>query len=195
MDALMGIFAALGLSTAAGLNAYVPILTVGLLARFTDLISLPAPWDRLEDPVVLGVVATIAVLDFVGDKVPVIDHVLHAVGVVVAPVVGGLLALGTANVVDMDPAFVVILGVAAALATHLGRTAARPVSTATTGGIGNPILSLGEDGSSALLSVMAVIAPFAAFVLAVAVLLAVAFVWRRWRAVGTRLQGRDPGAS
>jgi hypothetical protein len=179
MDAVMGVFAALGLSTAAGLNAYIPILTVGLLARFTDLVTLPAPWDRLEDPVVLGVVAAIAICDFVGDKIPVIDHVLHAIGVVVAPVVGGLLALGTANVVDIDPGFVVLLGVAASLATHLTRTAARPISTAVTGGLGNPVLSLGEDGSSAVLSVAAVVAPLLAAVLAVIVLVLVVVLWRR----------------
>ena len=194
MDALMGIFAALGLSTAAGLNAYIPILAVGMLGRYTDLVTLPAPWDRLEDPVVLGVVGAIAVLDFVGDKIPVIDHVLHAIGVVVAPVVGGLLALGTANVVDMDPGFVVLLGVAAALATHLGRSAVRPVSTATTGGAANPLLSLGEDGASGVLSVTAIVAPFVAFVLAVGVLITVALMWKRWRSVGIRLQGRDPAA-
>ena len=188
----MGVFAALGLSTAAGLNAYIPILAVGTLGRYTDLVTLPAPWDRLEDPVVLGVVAAIAILDFVGDKIPVIDHVLHAIGVVVAPVVGGLLALGTADVVDMDPGFVVLLGVAAALATHLGRSAARPVSTATTGGAANPLISLGEDGASGVLSVTAIVAPFVAFVLAIGVLVVVAIVWKRWRSVGMRLQGRDP---
>jgi len=110
----------------------------------------------------------------------------------VAPVVGGLLALGTANVVDMDPGLVVILGVVAALATHMGRAAARPVSTATTGGAANPLLSLGEDGASGVLSVTAVVAPVVAFVLAVAVLVAVAVLWKRWRTVGLLLQGRDP---
>jgi len=48
MDGLMSVFTAFGLATAAGLNAYLPLLVVALLARFTDLIALKAPWDTLE---------------------------------------------------------------------------------------------------------------------------------------------------
>ena len=44
-EAFSGILTAFGLSTSAGLNAYVPLLIVALLARFTDLITLSAPWD------------------------------------------------------------------------------------------------------------------------------------------------------
>jgi uncharacterized protein DUF4126 len=92
VDGIAGYFTALGLSTAAGLNAYIPLLTVGLLNRYTDLIDLPAPWDNLGDPLVLGVVGVVGVADFIGDKVPIVDHVLHLIGTVVAPVVGGVLA-------------------------------------------------------------------------------------------------------
>ena len=88
MEGIAGYFTALGLSTAAGLNAYIPILSVGLLARYTDLIVLPAPWDALSDPIVLAIVGVVGIADFIGDKVPVVDHVLHAIGLAVAPIVG-----------------------------------------------------------------------------------------------------------
>ncbi|HEX6401118.1 MAG TPA: DUF4126 domain-containing protein, partial [Actinomycetota bacterium] len=159
MDAVTGYLTALGLSTAAGLNAYIPLLTVGLLHRYTDLITLPSPWDALGEPAALIVVGVVGAADFVGDKVPVVDHVLHLIGTVVAPVVGGALALAAASVFDLDPAVTAALGIAAALATQVGRTAARPVSTAMTGGGGNPVVSLGEDGLSGVLSVSAVLWP------------------------------------
>jgi hypothetical protein len=193
MDILAAYCTALGLSTAAGLNAYLPMLAVGLFQRYTDLIMLPAPFDHLGDPLVIGIVALIGTLDFVGDKVPIVDHVLHAIGVVVAPVVGGILAFATARAVDLPPELIVTLGVVAALATHLARTAARPVSTATTGGTVNPIVSLGEDGVSGALSIAAVLAPALAAILAVGVLTVVIVVWRRWRAFGQRIQGHGPG--
>jgi hypothetical protein len=193
MDTLAAYCTALGLSTAAGLNAYLPMLAVGLFQRYTDLITLPAPFDHLGDPLVLGIVAVIAVLDFVGDKIPIVDHVLHAIGIAVAPVVGGILGLATARAVDLSPQLVVALAVVAALATHLARTAARPVSTATTAGAGNPIVSLSEDGVSGALSVTAVLAPVAAAILAVGVLIAAVLLWRRWRVFGLRIQGRAPG--
>jgi hypothetical protein len=182
----MGYFTALGLSTAAGLNAYIPLLTVGLLSRYTDLFDLPAPWDRLGDPLVLGIVGFVGLADFIGDKVPIVDHVLHVIGLAVAPVVGGLLALATATTFDIDPGLTVGLGVAAALATQLGRTAARPVSTATTGGGGNPIVSFAEDGVSGALSITALVWPVVTAVLAVIVLVAVLLLWRKWREVRSR---------
>ena len=189
MDAIAGYFTALGLSTAAGLNAYIPLLTVGLLHRYTNLIDLPAPWNALGDPLVLGGVAVVGLVDFVGDKVPVVDHVLHAIGMVVAPVVGAILGLASATAFDLEPGLAAALGVAAALATQAGRTAARPVSTVTTGGGGNPVVSLAEDGVSSVLSVTAVALPVLTAVLAILVLVAVFLLWRRWRGFRSRVLG------
>ena len=194
MEALAGYFTALGLSTAAGLNAYIPLLTVGLLSRYTDVIDLPAPWDNLGDPLVLGIVGVVGVADFIGDKVPIVDHVLHAIGTVVAPAVGGVLAFASATAFDVSPGLTVPLGVAAALATQVGRTAARPVSTATTGGGGNPILSLAEDGASGALSITALLWPVVTALLAVVVLVVVFLLWRKWRAFRQRVQRRQTSA-
>jgi hypothetical protein len=188
---LTGYFTAFGLSTAAGLNAYIPLLTVGLLDRYTDLIQLSSPWDKLGDPLVLGILGVVGLADFVGDKVPIVDHVLHLIGTVVAPVVGGVLALASATAFDLSPGLVVPLGVAAALATQVGRTAARPVSTVTTGGGGNPVLSLAEDGVSGALSITALVWPVVTAILAVIVLVVVFLLWRRWRAFRERIQTRD----
>jgi hypothetical protein len=191
MEGIAGYFTALGLSTAAGLNAYIPILSVGLLSRYTDLIDLPAPWDALSDPIVLGIVGVVGIADFIGDKVPVVDHVLHAIGLAVAPVVGGLLALASASAFDLDPGVAAGLGISAALVTHAGRAAARPLSTAATGGGGNPVVSFAEDGISGVLSVTAVFWPVVTAVLTVIVLVAVFLVWRKWRQLRSRLRARD----
>ena len=195
VEGIAGYFTALGLSTAAGLNAYIPILSVGLLSRWTDLIDLPAPWDALGDPIVLGIVGVVGVADFIGDKVPIVDHVLHAVGLAVAPVVGGMLALASASAFDLDPGLAAGMGIVAALATQAGRTAARPLSTATTGGGGNPAVSLAEDGVSGVLSVTAVFWPVVTAVLAVIVLAAVFLLWRKWRQVRARFRRRDVPAT
>ena len=190
MGAITGYFTALGLSTAAGLNAYIPLVTVGLLDRYTGVIDLPAPWDTLSRPLVLVGVGVVGLVDFVGDKVPVVDHVLHAIGMIVAPVAGAILALATANAFDVDPGAAATLGVAAALATHAGRTAARPVSTIATGGGGNPVVSFAEDGVSGVLSVTSLLAPALAAVLVLIVLIGAVLLWRRWRAFRSRSLGR-----
>jgi hypothetical protein len=186
-----GYLTALGLSTAAGLNAYIPLLSVGLLHRYTDLITLPAPWDTLGEPIALAIVAGVGIADFVGDKVPVVDHVLHLIGAVIAPVVGAVLALASASAFDLDPGLTAALGIAAALATQVGRTAARPMSTAATGGGGNPVVSLRLSG---VLSVTAVIWPVVAAVIAIVLLVAILLLWRRLRALWLRLGRRDEPA-
>lgn len=190
-DAVIGTMTALALSTAAGLNAYLPLLILGGLARWTDVITLDAPYDTLSDPGVMLAIAVIAVIDFVGDKVPAIDSVLHAIGVVVAPIAGALLALAVTGNDGVDPAFAVVLGVAAAGATHGARSIVRPASTTLTGGAGNPVLSLGEDATSTLLSFSAVIVPVVAFLM-VLFLFGMLFwgVRRAWR----RRRGRGEGA-
>jgi hypothetical protein len=190
VEGIAGYFTALGLSTAAGLNAYIPLLTVGLLNRYTDLIDLPAPWDNLGDPLVLGVVGVVGVADFIGDKVPIVDHVLHVIGTVVAPVVGGVLAFASATAFEVSPGLTVPLGVAAALATQVGRTAARPVSTVTTGGGANPVVSFAEDGMSGALSITALVWPVVTAVLAVIVLVGVFLLWRKWSQFRSSIQRR-----
>ena len=53
----MELMTGFGLATAAGLNAYIPMLLMGLLARFTTLISLPQGWTWLENGWVMAIVA------------------------------------------------------------------------------------------------------------------------------------------
>ena len=199
-EAVVGLMTALGLSTAAGLNAYLPLLIVGGLDRWTALLTLDAPYDTLAEPGVMVAIGAVALVDFVGDKIPAIDSVLHTIGLVVAPIAGGLVALATTGNETVDPAFAVVLGVAAAGATHGARSIVRPASTAFTGGAGNPVLSLGEDAISTLLSFSAVLVPVVAFVLAL-LLFGLLFwaarrVWRRRQiSKATRISPGDHGST
>jgi hypothetical protein len=169
-----------GLSTASGLNAYIPLLAVGLLARFTNLIHLNPPYDLLTHPVVLIVLAVLAVLDFVADKVPAVDHALHLAGLVIHPVAGAILFLAAnSSTGTVDPVLAVVCGVILAGGTHVARAAVRPASTVTTAGVANPALSLAEDTVSFLLSVLAILVPVLALVLILLLAVAVFLFLRR----------------
>src|SRR5437764_4064204 len=112
MAGLGNLLQALGLSTAGGLNAYVPLLVVGLLARYTDLIRLNPPYDWLTHPAVLAVLALLAALDFVADKIPAVDHALHVVGLIIHPVAGAILALAASGDAGaVHPALVAVCGI------------------------------------------------------------------------------------
>jgi len=189
---VVGYFTALGLATAAGLNAWIPLLATGLLARYTNAIHLDGTWANLENTGVLIALAAVAVADFVGDKVPGVDHALHAVGTVIAPVTGVAAALSSSSALDVSPALMTIIGLVAAETSHGTRMAIRPFSTVTTGGLGNPVVSLVEDVASVALSVVAIILPVLAALL-VAAMFAVA--WRVIRRLRRRRAQAAPGYS
>jgi hypothetical protein len=178
---IVAYFTALGLATAAGLNAWIPLLATGLLARWTNVIDLDGTWASLEDTAVLVALAGVAVLDFVGDKVPGVDHVLHGAGTVIAPVTGVVAALASSSALDVSPALMTIIGLVAAETSHGTRMAIRPFSTATTAGTGNPVLSLIEDVVSFGLSFVAILLPVLAALIVVAMFAAAWTVIRRLR--------------
>jgi len=182
LDTAIGsLLAGFGLSGAAGLNAWLPLFVSALLARL-DVVELASPFDHLSSTTGLVVLAALTIADFVGDKVPVVDHALHLVGTVVAPASGALLFVGqTGFETDLPTVAAVVLGGATAGSIHAGRTALRPVSTATTGGLANPVLSLGEDLGSFLLVVMAFVLPVLAVLVLAAIAVGFLSAWRRLR--------------
>src|ERR671916_297988 len=96
----------------------------------------------------------------VGSILAGVDHVLHVAGTVVAPAAGAVLFTGQSGAESDLPAIVaIVLGALTAGTLHAGRASVRPVSTAGTGGIGNPVLSTVEDVASAGLTVLALLAP------------------------------------
>ncbi|OOV14331.1 DUF4126 domain-containing protein [Deinococcus sp. LM3] len=180
MELLSGLLSSLGLSGAAGLNAFVPLLLVGVLSRF-GVLGLNEPFDLLGNTWVLVGIGVLGLLDFVGDKIPGVDHALHLLGGVVNTAAGAVLFAAQTGVADVPPVLSMALGVIVAGGVHATRAAVRPVATATTGGLGNPVVSGVEDGTSVLLSVLAVFAPVVgAVVLAVVAVLGVRF-WLRLR--------------
>lgn len=180
MELLSGLLSSLGLSGAAGLNAFVPLLLVGVLSRF-GVLGLNEPFDLLGNTWVLVGIGVLGLLDFVGDKIPGVDHALHLLGGVVNTAAGAVLFAAQTGVADVPPALSMALGVIVAGGVHATRAAVRPVATASTGGLGNPVVSGVEDGTSVLLSVLAVFAPVVgAVVLAVVAVLGVRF-WLRLR--------------
>jgi hypothetical protein len=169
----------LGLSAAAGLNAYIPLLLVGVLARFTDVITLPEPYRWIQSGWALGVVSVLLLAELVLDKVPVVDHVNDAVQTLVRPTVGGVIFAATTAAAQADaspwmqdhPWVGVLLGVLVAGVVHATKATARPLVNATTVGTATPVVSAAEDAASLAMSLVAVFLP----VLVVVVLLLLAW--------------------
>lgn len=174
----------LGLASAAGLNAYIPLLAMGLLARFTDLINLPAGWAWLENGWVIAIVAVLLAVEVVADKIPALDSVNDVIQTFVRPTAGGIVfGAGTSaeTAAVADPGAVVssgqwipiVVGVVVALLMHLTKSAVRPVANVATAGVAAPVLSTIEDGVSIGLVFVAILLP---------VLVVVALVVIAWAA-------------
>jgi len=174
---MIDVLAAFGLSAATGLNAYLPLLIVGLMARFTDLITLSSPWNTLENPWVLGVLGVLLVIETAADKIPAVDSVNDVIQTVVRPTAGAILFAASGNVIsDMSPVLAMILGLLVAGGVHAAKSTVRPVITATTAGLGNPVVSTAEDVVSGVTAFTAVAFPAVAAVILLLLLVLIAWL-------------------
>ena len=154
------------------------------MARYTDLITLSAPWNTLENPWVLGVLSVLLIIEMVADKIPAVDSINDVIQSVVRPTAGAILFAASGNVIsEMSPVLGMILGLLVAGGVHSAKATVRPVITATTAGIGNPVVSLAEDVVSGVTTLTAVLLPaLAAILVLMAIVLITWFlVRRRWR--------------
>ena len=164
----------IGLAACAGLRAWLPLLLAGALAR-GGFIELGSSFRFISSNRALALFAVATLVEIVGDKFPAVDHALDALSTVLRPAAGTLLAASVMWQVS-DPLTALALGVAvgapSALVPHAAKSLLRAGSTALTGGLANPVLSLLEDVAAVVLFVLAVVVP----VLVAAGLLFVAFL-------------------
>ncbi|MBM3130238.1 MAG: DUF4126 domain-containing protein [Chloroflexi bacterium] len=172
LSAISSILTALGLSSASGLNAYIPLLIVALTARYTDWIKLHAPFDLLANEFVIVALIVLLAIEVIVDKIPAADSLNDAVQTFVRPAAGAILFAASTNALDVHPVLAAILGLVLAFGVHAVKATARPVVTASTGGLGNAFVSIGEDVVSAGVSIVAIIVPFV-----IGIVLALIVMW------------------
>jgi hypothetical protein len=161
MDLLTGIFTAFGLSASAGLNAYIPLLLVGLLAKYTNLITLNQPWDTLANPWIILLLCVLVIIEMLADKIPAVNHINDLIQTLIRPAAGAVAFAASANVItDVSPLLALACGLLVAGTVHVAKAGAvRPMVTATTGGAGNVPVSIAEDVVSTVLSFLAIAVP------------------------------------
>jgi hypothetical protein len=181
-----------GLSAAAGLNAYIPFMIVALIARFTDVITLPESFAWIESPWAIGVGAVLLLTELVLDKIPAVDTVNDAIQTFIRPSMGGLIFAATTAAEDLDrstwmgenPWVGVVLGIVVSGLVHSGKMAARPAINAGTLGMGAPVVSTAEDGASVGLALVAIFVPVLVIVALIALAWLLVWMWlrvRRWK--------------
>lgn len=157
----MEIFTAFGLSAGSGLNAYIPLLVVALLARFTDTITLNPPWDALTNWVVIALLILLTAIEFFADKIPGINHANDLIQTFIRPTAGAIaFAASSSKIAQIHPVLALCAGLIIAGGVHAVKTAVvRPAVTVATAGAGHPAASFLEDVVATVVSVLAILVP------------------------------------
>ncbi len=162
---LLGTAGAFGLAASAGLNTTLPLLIVGVLARF-GLLALVPPYDALASDVALGGLLLLALLEFLSDKVPGWDSLVQAVQWPLAAAAGAILFASQTSVISwVHPGLAILVGLLTASAVHAVRVAVRPGVTTLTAGLGNSAVSTAEDAYAVTLAGASLFAPVIGFLL------------------------------
>ena len=183
MDIFTLLVSGFGLAAPAGLNAWLPLLITGLAAKFNLFgLTLAAPFDLLTETWVLIIIGVLLTVEIFADKIPAVDTINDIIHTFIRPVAGGVLfAAQTGAIGGMDPTLAFILGMLSAGSVHAVKATSRPIITATTGGIANPLVSMVEDIIAAGATVLALAAPIVAAVIMGSILALAGWVVWKWR--------------
>jgi hypothetical protein len=181
MELLLGIFSAFGLSASAGLNAYIPLFTIAVIAHYTDWFKLNTPYDVLANPWIIILLGVLIIIEFLADKVPAVNHLNDLIQTFIRPVAGAIVFAASAKILTgASPVLSLACGLLIAGSVHVVKAGLfRPAVTATTGGAGNIPVSIAEDVISTITSILAILVPV--IVACMFVLFTVLLIWRLWR--------------
>ncbi len=174
----MCVFSAFGLSASAGLNAYIPLLVVGVIGHyFPDTLTLNQPWDLIANPWILILLGILVIIEMLADKIPAVNHINDAIQTFIRPAAGAIAFAASAKVVtDINPVLALACGLLVAGSVHAVKSVAvRPIVTATTGGAGNIPVSIAEDVAATGVSILSLVLP-----IMMGTLLIVFFVLLAW---------------
>ena len=180
-----------GLAASAGLRAFLPLLVVGVAGRL-ELIGLGERFTWMSSDAALIVFAVAVVIEVLGDKIPIVDHALDAVGTFARPVAGALAAASPITAMDPVTATVVgvILGTTIAGGVHAAKAGTRLLSTGGTAGLATPVISATEDALSFGAAMVSLFLPVVTFAL-VLVVFYVVYRGRRPRSDTLAVGGTD----
>lgn len=193
MDFISTLAISMGASWVSGINLYATVATLGLLGRLAHL-KLPGELDVLTNWWVIGVAVVLFVIEFVADKIQVVDSVWDVIHTFIRIPAGAVLAATAFG--DFDRRIQVIaflVGGGLALTSHGTKAATRAIINASPEPVSNIVVSLAEDVLAIGSVLLAVFLPVLVFFVIAAGL---AFsIWilpkviRFFRNVGRRVRG------
>jgi len=179
-ETIFSILLGIGLAASVGFRVFVPLFALSIASHY-QIIPLNGSWEWIGSATAMITLGIATVVEIGAYLIPWLDNILDTIAVPLAAVAGTAVMLSTAA--DLSPvltwSLAIIAGGGTATAIKTSTSTARLASTATTGGIANPIVSVVESGTSIIMSVLAFIAPVLAiiFVLIILWLIFKVFKW------------------
>jgi hypothetical protein len=180
METFLSVCVGIGLSAACGFRVFVPLLVM-CIASLSGHLTLAHGFEWIGTYPALISLSVATCLEIAGYYIPWLDHLLDTLATP-ASIVAGTVVTASA-VSDMSPflkwTLAVIAGGGAAGLVQGATVLTRAASTATTGGLANPMVSTLELAGATLTSILALVAPVAVVLLLVIVMVFVARKLRR----------------
>ena len=155
----------MGASWVSGINLYAAVATLGLLGRFAHL-KLPGDLDVVTNWWVIGVALFLFVIEFVADKIQLVDSVWDIIHTFIRIPAGAVLAATAFGDFDRRVQVIALLmGGGLALSSHGTKAAARAVINASPEPVSNIVVSLSEDVLAVVTVVAAVFLPVLVFLI------------------------------
>ncbi len=185
-----------GLALASGIDAYIPLLSYTICARFFHLFKVNPNLAFITQDWFMIMLVILALADLFADKIPIVDHVWDAIHTVIRPVAGAIVAAAASNQTSGAALLLpIIFGGTLAGMAHTTKAATRLASTASTAGIANVGISIAEDVTVVVATLLSLFAPIVMVVVVVLfVIIFLVVVPRLFRMLGRglqRLRGRS----
>lgn len=188
-----------GLASSAGLNAYLPLLILALADRFTTIVELDQPYNLLSSNWGIIILLLILPIELIPDKIPRVDQYNDLLHSAIRPATGAFAFMAYAS--QNDHLFTVaamFFGLVIAGGVHWIKLTARPKIAEGTGGIGNPFVSILEDGIAIALAIVATFVPYGILIVLPLGLWLLIRIYRRMSSGLSRLtalSGQQPPAA
>ncbi len=181
-ETIISIFLGVGLAASVGFRVFLPLFALSLASYF-GVWELNDNWQWIGSLAALITLGAATIIEIFAYFIPWVDNILDSMAVPLAAIAGTAVMVST--VADLDPvvtwSLAIIAGGGTATAIKGASAASRLASTATTGGVANPVVSTIETGTATVVSVASIFAPIIAAVMVVIILAIIFSIYRKLR--------------
>lgn len=181
-ETIISIFLGIGLSASVGFRVFLPLFALSLASYF-NIWELNESWQWIGSLVAVITLGVATMVEIFAYFIPWVDNLLDGIAVPLAAIAGTAVMVST--VANLDPVvtwtLAIIAGGGTATAIKGANATGRVASTATTGGLANPIVSTVETGTAVVVATASIFAPIVAVIMVIIILIVIITLYRKLR--------------